>query len=84
MHDVMSQTTLNRAPREGDDLHRTLDLSGLPRSAHIPLLAVVYSLGLALFLAVEPTQPWILLAIVALVGLGTDGILRARPGAARL
>ena len=81
MHDVMSQTTLNRAPREGDDLHRTLDLSGLPRSAHIPLLAVVYSVGLTLFLAVEPTQPWILLAIVALVGLGTDGILRAHPRA---
>ncbi len=59
--------------------HHTLDLSGLPRSAHIPLLAAVYALGLALFLAVEPTKPWILLAVVALVGLGSDGILRAHP-----
>jgi hypothetical protein len=43
----------------------------------VPLLAVVYAVGLALFLAVEPTKPWILLCVVALVGLGTDGILRA-------
>lgn len=47
----------------------------------IPLLAVVYGLGLALFLAVEPTKPWILLVVVALVGLGTDGILRTHPRA---
>ena len=27
----------------------------------------------------EPTKPWILLAVVILVGLGTDGILRSHP-----
>jgi hypothetical protein len=67
----MSQTTLRE-----DDLSAALDLSGVPRSAYIPLLALLYGIGLALFLAVEPTKPWILLTIVALVGLGTDGILR--------
>ena len=65
----MAQTTQ-------EELHTPLELSGLPRTAYIPLLAVVYGLGLALFLIVEPTKPWILLAVVALVGLGTDGILR--------
>jgi hypothetical protein len=52
------------------------NVSGLPRTATIPLLAAAYGLGLALFLAVEPTKPWILLVVVGLAGLGTDGILR--------
>lgn len=72
----MAQTTLKR-----DDELRALDLSGVPRSAYIPLLAAVYGVGLALFLAVEPTKPWILLVVVALIGLGTDGILRMHPRA---
>jgi len=75
----VAQTTLDRARWPGDE-HASLDLSGLPRSAPIPLLTLVYACGLALYLAVEPTQPWILLAVVALVGLGTDGILRSHPG----
>jgi hypothetical protein len=74
----MAQTTLDRTSWPHDD-HATFDLSGLPRSAPIPLLAAVYGIGLALYLAVEPTQPWILLAMVALIGLGTDGILRTHP-----
>ena len=76
----MAQTTFDRTGWR-DDEHATLDLSGLPRSASIPLLSVVYALGLTLFLAVEPTKPWILLAVVGFVGLGTDGILRAHPRA---
>ncbi len=77
----MTQTTIEQLPHAEDELHHTFDLSGVPRTAYIPLLSIVYSLGLALFLAVEPTQPWILLAVVALVGLGTDGILRSHPRA---
>lgn len=73
----MTQTTLDRSSHLGEELPGTFDLSGLPRSAHIPLLAIVYGLGLALFLAVEPTKPWLLLGVVGLVGLGTDGILRS-------
>ena len=76
----MTQTTLDRTSWREDD-HAALDLSGLPRSAAIPLLTLVYALGLALFLTVEPTKPWILLAVVGLVGLGTDGILRTHPAA---
>ena len=50
-------------------------------STPIPLLVVVYGIGLALFLAVEPTRPWILLMVTGLVALGTDGILRTHPSA---
>ncbi len=50
-------------------------------STRIPLLVVVYGIGLALFLAVEPTMPWILLMVTGLVALGTDGILRTHPSA---
>lgn len=77
----MTQRTLNRTPWREEEGQAAFDLSGLPRSAPIPLLAVVYGLGLALFLAVEPSKPWILLAVVALVGLGADGILRTHPRA---
>ena len=77
----MVQTTLNRPRWREEEGSRAFDLSGLPRSLPIPLLSVVYGIGLALFLAVEPTKPWILLAVVALVGLGTDGILRTHPRA---
>jgi Protein of unknown function (DUF5656) len=48
-------------------------------STRVPLLVVVYAIGLALFLAVEPTRPWILLMVTGLVALGTDGILRTHP-----
>ena len=50
-------------------------------STRVPLLVAVYAIGLILFLAVEPTKPWILMVITALVALGTDGILRTHPRA---
>ncbi len=75
----MTQTALDRAGQPEAKLSDTVDLRGAARSTYIPLLAIVYGLGLALFLAVEPTKPWILLALVTLVGLGADGILRSHP-----
>jgi hypothetical protein len=53
------------------------------RSSRVPLLIAVYSIGMLLFLAVEPTKPWILLVVTALVTIGADGILREHPQAAR-
>jgi hypothetical protein len=53
------------------------------RSSRIPLLVTVFCVGLLLFLAVEPTKPWILLVVVGIVALGTDGILREHPYAIR-
>lgn len=50
-------------------------------SMRVPLLVAVYAIGLVLFLAVEPTKPWVLMIVTVLVGLGTDGILRTHPRA---
>ena len=50
-------------------------------SVRVPLLVFVYAIGLLLFLAVEPTKPWILMIVTGLVALGTDGILRTHPKA---
>jgi len=62
-----------------EEFRPAIDLSGLPRMGHIPVMAAAYAFGLALFLAVEPTKPWILLVLVGLVAIGTDGILRTHP-----
>lgn len=72
-------STLERPAPIREELPPAIDLSGLPRTAHIPLMALAYALGLALFLAVEPTRPWILLVLVGLAAIGTDGILRTHP-----
>jgi Protein of unknown function (DUF5656) len=76
----MTQTTIDH-PSWRNDEPATFDLSGIPRTAYIPLLSVLYAIGVSLFVAVEPTKPWILLIVVALVGLGTDGIMRSHPRA---
>jgi hypothetical protein len=49
------------------------------RAGFIPLLAVVFAVGLALFISVD--RPWVLLVVAAFVGIGTDGILRSHPRA---
>ena len=77
---LMTQATFDNPSWQDHEERSAFDLSGIPRSISILVLAAVYGTGLALFLAVEPTKPWILLAIVALVALGTDGILRSHPG----
>jgi hypothetical protein len=53
------------------------------RSARVPLLLLVFSIGLLLFLAIEPTKPWILLVVTGLVAIGADGVLRQNPHALR-
>jgi hypothetical protein len=47
----------------------------------ITVLTVLFGVGLAFYLAVEPTQPWVLLLITGVVALGTDGIIRSHPQA---
>jgi hypothetical protein len=49
------------------------------RTGRIPLLAVVFAIGLALFITINPPRPWILLVVTALVALGADGIYRLHP-----
>jgi hypothetical protein len=70
---------LERSLPAREEPQPAVDLSGLPRTGHIPVMAVAYALGLGLFLGVEPTKPWILLVLVGLVAIGTDGILRSHP-----
>jgi hypothetical protein len=75
----MTQTTFDQSIDRDKSRHvishRT---SVLP---YIPLLCLAYMCGLALFLGIEPTAPWILFVVVVLVGLGTDGIMRSHPHA---
>jgi hypothetical protein len=52
---------------------------GGSRAGRIPLLALAFAIGLALFISIDPVQPWILLALTALMALGADGIIRAHP-----
>jgi hypothetical protein len=49
------------------------------RSARVPLLVAIFSIGLLLFLAIEPTKPWILLVVTGLVAIAADGVLRQNP-----
>src|SRR4051812_14664858 len=51
------------------------------RTGRIPLLAIVFSIGLAMFITIDPPRPWILLVVTALVALGADGIYRLHPRA---
>lgn len=51
----------------------------LPRSDRANLLAIVLGVGMAFYLAIEPTQDWLLLLLAALAALGTHGVLRSHP-----
>ena len=44
-------------------------------------LAIILALGLTAYLAIEPTQNWLLLLVSGLAALGTDAIVRAHPKA---
>ncbi|MDP2948223.1 MAG: hypothetical protein Q8P22_01630 [Chloroflexota bacterium] len=54
-------------------------VQALPRSDRAGLLAVVLGVGMAFYLAIEPTQGWILLLLAGLAALGTDGVVRSHP-----
>jgi hypothetical protein len=51
------------------------------RASRIPPLIAVFVVGLVLFVAIEPTKPWILLVVTGLVAFGADGIFRGHPQA---
>jgi hypothetical protein len=70
--------------RPGDPVaHRTaIALSeAANRLDRIHILAVALALGLTLYLAVEPTQNWLLLLLCGLAAIGTDGVVRHHPKA---
>jgi len=43
--------------------------------------AIIFSIGLTAYLAIEPTQDWLLLLLAMLMALGTDAIVRTHPQA---
>lgn len=51
--------------------------TGLPGSARANVFILAVSLGVAFFLAIEPTQPWLLILLTGLTALGMSAILRA-------
>jgi hypothetical protein len=54
-------------------------VQAVPRLDRANLLAIVLGVGMAFYLAIEPTQPWLLLLVAGLAALGTDGVLRSHP-----
>ena len=76
---MASSPTSERSLPSLDDGPFAPEIRGASRTGLIPLLAVLFAIGLALFVAVDPPEPWILLALTILVGLGADGISRAHP-----
>jgi hypothetical protein len=54
-------------------------IQAIPRSDRANLLAIALGVGMAFYLAIEPTQPWLLLLVAGLAALGTDGVLRSHP-----
>lgn len=53
----------------------------LGRLDRLHAMAAVFGVGMAAFLAIEPTQNWLLLLLSGLVALGTDGVVRSNPKA---
>lgn len=51
------------------------------RLDRVHVLAAALALGITTYLAVEPTQNWLLLLLSGLAALGTDGIVRNHPRA---
>jgi hypothetical protein len=51
------------------------------RVDRVHAIAAVFGIGLAAFLAIEPTQNWLLLLLAGLVALGTDAVVRTHPRA---
>jgi len=53
--------------------------SALARLDRVHVMAAAFGLGLAAFLAIEPTQNWLLLLLAVLAALAGDGIVRSHP-----
>ncbi len=72
----MNEFTRDR--RGGDPLAQGSDVGRLDR---VHVLAVVLALGMVAYLAVEPTQDWLLLLLAGLAAIATDSVVRNHPHA---
>ncbi len=60
----------------------TTALTGVAsRLDRVHVMAAVFGAGLTAFLAIEPTQNWLLLLLAGLVALGSDAVVRTHPRA---
>jgi hypothetical protein len=75
----MTTSSLSERTMPAVDSGSALPRLGPSRAGLIPFLAVLFSIGLALFLTIDPPEPLILLILTVLVGLGADGIIRGHP-----
>ncbi|HEY5638560.1 MAG TPA: hypothetical protein VIW01_00740 [Dehalococcoidia bacterium] len=72
----MNEFTRDR--RGGDPLALGPEVGRLDR---VHVLAVVLALGMVAYLAVEPTQDWLLLLLAGLAAIATDSVVRHHPRA---
>ena len=76
----MKEITRSPGERLADRDPSTLT-GALTRLDKVHVLAVVLALGLTAYLAIEPTQDWLLLLLAGLAALGTDAVVRSHPRA---
>ncbi len=77
---MATSPVLERAVPPLQDRPPSAPLTG-SKFARIPLLCVMFAIGLLLFVSIEPVKPWILLVVTAIMALGADGIVRSHPHA---
>lgn len=70
-----------RVPEAFPDRPSSALNGAVTRLDRVHALAVVLALGLTAYLAIEPTQNWLLLLLSGLAALGTDGVVRTHPRA---
>jgi hypothetical protein len=78
---MATSPTLERATPTLPDATAAASRIAISRTGRIPLVAVVFGIGLSLFITINPVQPWILLALTAIMALAADGIIRSHPRA---
>jgi hypothetical protein len=78
---MATSPTLERGVPPLHDGPPGLQAQGVSRAGRIPLLAIVFGIGLAMFITIDPVRPWILLVLTGIMGLGADGIIRSHPRA---
>ena len=77
----MKEFTRPRAGTPTQD-RTSVPLNGfVSRLDRVHVMAAVFAIGLTSFLAIEPTQNWLLLLLSGLAALGADGIVRTHPRA---
>jgi hypothetical protein len=76
---MATSTALDRSAPTMSEGPPASPLGGASRLSRIPLLSLIFCIGLLLFVSIDPVRPWLLLALTAIMALGADGIIRSHP-----